>query len=126
MVPSTNKKERRKYPRFKAVNGAFAAVRQNANQMGQIQDISVGGLAFKYLANEGTFNGARTLDIFIIKQELYIKDIPIQLIRDTEVEKESPYSTVPMRQQSVQFGELSVEQRSRLIHLMQYHTVGES
>ncbi len=94
--------------------------------MGQIQDISVGGLAFKYLANEGTFNGARALDIFIIKHDLYIKDIPIQLIRDTEVEKESPYSTVPMRQQGVQFGKLSVEQRSQLIHLMQYHTVGES
>ena len=119
-------RERRKQKRFKAVKGAFAAVRKKSNQLGQIQDISFGGLAFTYLANEGAINGARSLDIFVTKHRLYIKDIPFQLVRDNRVEKESPFSTVPVRQQGVQFGKLSSEQREQLLHLMQYHTVGES
>jgi len=121
-----NDRERRKQKRFKAAKGAFAAVRQKSNQLGQIKDISFGGLAFTYLANEGAINGARALDIFVTKHRLYIKDIPFQLVRDNQVEKESPFSTVPVRQQGVRFGELSREQRDQLIQLMQYHTMGDS
>lgn len=125
MVPLTNMRERRRQRRFKAVRGAFAAIKQSSNRLGQIEDISFGGLAFKYLANEGKTNGARAIDIFITKDQFYIKDIPIQLIRDTELDKENPFSTVSIRQQGVQFGNLSAEQRSQLKHLLQYHTVGE-
>jgi hypothetical protein len=125
-LTDNNNKDRRNQKRFKAVNGAFAAVRQKSNHLGQIKDISFGGLAFTYLANEGATNGARALDIFVTKHQLYIKDIPFQLVRDSQVERENPFSTVPVRQQSVQFGELSESQKSQLMHLMQYHTVGES
>ena len=125
-LTNNDNRDRRKQKRFKAVNGAFAAVRQKSNQLGQIKDISFSGLAFTYLANEGAINGARALDIFVTKHRLYIKDIPFELVRDSQVEKESPFSTVPVRQQGVQFGKLSSEQRSQLMHLMQHHTVGES
>ena len=125
-LTDNDNKDRRMQKRFKAVNGAFAAVRQKSNQLGQIKDISVGGLAFTYLANEGATNGALALDIFVTKHQLYIKDIPFQLVRDTLVEKESPFSTVPVREQAVQFRKLTKEQKNQLIHLMQYHTVGES
>ena len=125
-MTDNNNKDRRKQKRFKAVNGAFAAVRQKSNHLGQIKDISFGGLAFTYLANEGATNGARALDIFVTKHQLYIKDIPFQLVRDTQVEKANPFSTVCVRQQSVQFGELSEDQKSQLVHMMQYHTVGKS
>ena len=107
------------------MDGAFAAVRQKSNQLGQIKDISASGLAFTYLANEGATNGARALDLFVTKHELYIKSIPFQLVRDTQVEQESPFSKVPIRLQGVQFGKLSAEQRTQLAHLMQYHTEGE-
>lgn len=125
MIKLADNIERRKQKRFKAVDGAFAAVRQKSNQLGQIKDISASGLAFTYLANEGATNGARALDIFVTKHELYIKSIPFQLVRDTQVEQESPFSKVPIRLQGVQFGKLSAEQRTQLAHLMQYHTEGE-
>jgi len=118
--------ERRKQKRFKAVNGAFAAVRDNANQLGQIRDISFGGLAFKYLANERINNGARALDIFISRHQVYIKNIPFQPVRDTMIEKENPLSTVSVRQLGVKFGRLNADQLSRLKHMIQHHTIGES
>lgn len=121
-----NTRDRRKQKRLNAVNGVYAAVRQKSNQLGQIKDISFRGLAFTYLANEGATNGARSLDIFVTKHRLYIKDIPFKLVRDDVVEKESPFSTVPVRRQVVQFGKLSSEQRTQLVKLMQYHTVKES
>ena len=117
--------DRRKLPRYKAANGAYAAIRKSTNRLGQIKDISLGGLAFKYLANEGSTNGARALDIFVTKHNFYIKDIPIHFVRDTQLDKESPFSTVPVRQHGVQFGDLSEEQRSQLNHLLQHHTLGE-
>jgi len=125
MDPLKNGKDRRKQPRFKAVNGAYAAIRKSASRLGQIKDISIGGLAFKYLANEGSTNDALALDIFITKHNFYIKDIPIHLVRDTQLDVESPFSTVPIRQQGVQFGDLSEEQRSQLKQLLRDHTLGE-
>ena len=107
------------------MSGAYAAIRHSANQLGQIKDISFSGLAFKYLANEGKSNGARALDIFITKHKFYIKNIPIHPVRDIRLEKKSPFSTVPVRQQGVQFGDLSDEQRTQLGHLIQHHTLGK-
>ena len=124
-MTDNHNRERRKQKRLNAVNGVFAAVRQKSNQLGQIKDISFAGLAFTYLANEGAINGARSLDIFVTKHRLYIKGIPFKLVRDDRVEKESPFSTVPVRQQAVQFGKLSSEQRRKLGRLMQHHTVRE-
>jgi len=123
-VPENNT-DRRKQPRFKAVNGAYAAIRHSSKQLGQIKDISFSGLAFKYLANEGQTNGARALDIFITKHNFYIKDIPIHLVRDTQIDRESPFSTIPVRQQGVRFGDLSDKQCTQLGQLLQHHTLGE-
>lgn len=126
MNNTKKKKALRKQRRFKVENGAFAAVRNKANLLGQIKDISFGGLAFKYLAGEGVPDGARTLDIFITRHRFHIKDIPVQFVHNTKVAKEDPFSTVTIRQQGVQFGDLSDEHRAQLKQLIHYHTVGES
>ena len=49
--------ERRKNKRYKAVEGAYAAISPNSHKLGQIIDISMGGLAFKYIdTNNGDSN----------------------------------------------------------------------
>jgi hypothetical protein len=45
--------ERRKNKRYKAVDGAYAAISPNLNKLGQIIDISMGGLVFKYIVTNG-------------------------------------------------------------------------
>ncbi|WP_242637487.1 hypothetical protein [Desulfobacter hydrogenophilus] len=44
--------DRRKNKRYKAAEGAYAAISPNSNKIGQIIDISMGGLCFKYINPE--------------------------------------------------------------------------
>ncbi len=41
--------ERRKHKRFKVKQGAFAVASPDYNKLGQIKDISEGGLAFQFI-----------------------------------------------------------------------------
>jgi len=117
--------ERRKEKRYKVVNGAYAVVGAKPNKLGQIDNISSHGLAFKYLANEVRANGAHRMDVFVRNNDFYLKDIPIKPVYDIELAKEDPYSTIMLRQQSVQFGDLTEEQVAKLMYLLQHHTLGE-
>ena len=56
-----NRKEKfipRKYQRFKAQDGAFALLWPYFSKRGQIIDISLGGLAFRYIASEEESNAS--------------------------------------------------------------------
>ncbi len=48
----TPKKERRKYTRYSIKNGSYATISPDSTKLGQIIDISMGGLAFKYIDAE--------------------------------------------------------------------------
>ncbi len=48
MVGRKRTVERRRNKRYKAVEGAYAAISPNSHKLGQITDISMGGLSFKY------------------------------------------------------------------------------
>lgn len=65
----TNSKElfeRRKHKRFHVQDGAFAVLRPHyAELLGQIIDISRGGVSFRYIASEELSNGSFKLDILL-------------------------------------------------------------
>jgi hypothetical protein len=117
--------ERRKEKRYRVASGAYAVVGPKSNKLGQINNISSSGLAFKYLANEARSDGAQLMDVFIRNDNFRMKDIPIKTVYDVELAKEDPYSTILLRQQSVLFGDMTEQQIEQLRHLMQYHTLGE-
>ena len=51
MAKGDDFQERRKHKRFKVAEGAFAVSPPYYNKLGQIKDISKGGLACQYLGN---------------------------------------------------------------------------
>ncbi len=114
--------ERRKHKRFKAAQGAYAVLGPETSKLGQIKDISMGGLAFKYLADEARPNSAGDLDIVIRQNNYCIKNIPIQTVSDFELARESAFSTVRLRRQGVQFGKLTSDQMSQLEFVLKNHT----
>jgi hypothetical protein len=114
--------ERRKNQRFRAAYGAYAVLGPESSKLGQIKDISMGGLAFKYLADEARSNGTDELDIIIRQNSFCIKSIPIQTVSDFELARENAFSTVRLRQQGVQFGELTSYQTSQLEFILKHHT----
>lgn len=114
--------ERRKHKRFKAAQGAYAVLGPKTSKLGQIKDISMGGLAFKYLTDEARSNGTGELDIIIRQNSLCVKNIPIQTVSDFELARENAFSTVRLRQQGVQFGNLTSDQTSQLEFILKHHT----
>ena len=119
-------KERRQQKRFKAQEGAFAALVDQESRLGQIKDISLQGLSFRYIDSSKKLDNASELKIILGNQGLYLDKVPFQKICDFEIENEFSFSTVKMRQIGLKFGALTAEQRMQLNRFIKRHTIGES
>ena len=117
--------EQRQYRRFQAKNGAFAMSKASVNKLGQIADISQGGLAFKYIAWGETTNGALEIDILFAERFFYLQNLPCRAISDSEITIRNPFSSIGMRRLSVEFDKLTPKQRSELKYFINNHTSSE-
>ena len=118
--------ERRRQKRFIAEEGAFAALVDQESRLGQIKDISIEGLSFRYIDSHEKLQNAAELKIILGNQGLYLDRVPFVKISDFEIESEFSFSTIKMRQIGLQFRELTVEQKIQLERFIQQHTIGEA
>jgi len=105
--------ERRKNKRYKAVEGAYAAISPNSHRLGQIIDLSIGGLAFKYIdtSNEETENNQASEEtIFLSSMGYYVGDLPFKTIADYEITNAPSFSSMKVRKRHVKFTDLSFKQ----------------
>ena len=113
MVGRKRTVERRKNKRYKAVEGAYAAISPNSHKLGQIIDISMGGLAFKYIdtSTEETETDKQVEEtIFLSSMGYYVGDLPFKTISDYEVTNAPSFSSMKVRKRHVQFKDLSFKQ----------------
>ena len=110
--------ERRKHKRFKAKEGAFAALSPD-NKLGPIQDISKSGLTFYYVGHAEPLCGSTEIEIFSAAYDFYLKKVPVKSAVDIEVDGNIPFSSVPMKQLRIQFGKLTSVQLKLLGYLIQ-------
>ncbi len=118
--------ERRQQPRFKAVEGVFAALVNHSSKLGQIKDISKTGLAFHYIDHGDASGEASELKIIIGKAGVYLDKLPFKKVTDFQLKNEHSFSSIIMRQIGLQFGELTARQYTRIEHFIQKHTIGEA
>lgn len=116
--------ERRQQKRFKAQEGAFAALVAQDSRLGQIKDISIRGLSFRYIDGNEKLE-ANELKIILGDQGLYLDNVPFKKISDFEIKSEFSFSTVKMRQIGLEFGELTPGQQNRLNRFIKHHTIDE-
>lgn len=105
--------ERRKNKRYKAVEGAYAAVSPNSHKLGQIIDISMGGLSFKYIdtsSNDTENDRLPEETIFLSSMGYYVGDLPFKTVADYEVTNAPSFSSMKVRKRHVQFTDLSFKQ----------------
>jgi hypothetical protein len=117
--------ERRQQKRFRVQEGAFAALVAQESRLGQIKDISIGGLSFRYIDGQEKLENADALKIILGDEGLYLDNVPFKKISDFEIENEFSFSRIKMRQIGLEFGELTAEQKMRLDRFIQYHTINE-
>ncbi len=116
---------RRKHKRYKVRDGAFAVLRSqsNSSQLGNIVDISKGGLSFHFLDTKTMPNEFSELDIFISGGGFLVSDVPVEIISQIPVEKEIPFFSVTTRRFCIKFGKLTDKIRSQLNCLIQDYSI---
>ena len=113
MVSRKRTIERRKSKRYKAIEGAYAVISPKSHKLGQIIDISMDGLAFKYIdtSNDDTKRQSYSEElIFLSSIGFYVGDLPFKTISDTEVTNTPSFSSMKVRERHVQFNDLSFKQ----------------
>ena len=114
--------ERRKHKRFKAKGGVFAVSTPDYKNLGQIKDISKGGLACQFIENGEQTKDSIEIEIFSAAGDFYLKKIPVRTVLDFEVDSTVSSNSMPMRQWSMQFGKLNHLQRLLLDFFVQKYT----
>jgi hypothetical protein len=109
--------ERRIAKRFRAVDGALAALSPESGRVGQIQNISLNGVAFRYIADdspEANLNGTAKLQIMFAGKGIWLDGVSVKWIADVDIPTDSSFSGIPLRQTSLQFIALTEDQKTRL------------
>ncbi|MDA8165048.1 MAG: PilZ domain-containing protein [Desulfobacteraceae bacterium] len=118
--------ERRKYRRFKVKHPAFVVFNTQPTRLGEILDISMNGLSFRYMVDsEEVVNQSRELDILYGDDDFYLDKLPFSTISDRLSDNGLPFSTMIMRRRGVQFGDLNDHQREKLEYFIENNTSGE-
>ena len=124
--------EQRAHKRFEVPMGSFVSLGSNSSVLGQILDVSMGGLSFRYIGDEPK-NGSH-LDIFSTEHDFHLGKISYKPVKDFEIDNQVLYKMGgkahphcrTMRRGSVKFHKLSRKQRSELKKFLQTHAVREA
>jgi hypothetical protein len=115
--------DRRNDHRFHMQDIAFAVLRNHVSKVGQIMDISLGGLSFHYIVNGEDPHRSLQMDILLAYQGIRIKKIRFKAISDIRIANKSPFSPLLIRRCGVRFGPLTEEQKSQLENFIRNHAV---
>jgi len=137
--------ERRKHHRFRVKEGGFAMIMSAPANLGQIEDMSMGeialavlkakplkmgqivniskgGLAFRYIDSEIEAGKTSELDILFAQKGFHLKKISLKTVADYKAVSETPFSSIVMRQRSVQFMKMRPHQISQLDYFIKNYT----
>ena len=105
------KLERRKYKRVSIKEGSFAAISPESRKLGQIVDISKGGLAFQYIDTTQETQEKKNIreTLFLSSKGYYVGDIDFKTIADYEIPNPSS-NTLKIKMRHVQFTDLKPKQ----------------
>ncbi len=116
--------EKRRFTRFQAPENSFALLRGPAGKLGQIIDISKGGLALRYVANNGQPSKSSQLDIFLADNGFSLEKVSFEIVSDFEIGKQGPSSSITMRRCGVQFGSLNQDHIFQLEYFIKNYSLG--
>ena len=99
---------------------------ESKSNLGQLLDISKGGLAFYYFANAKKPKNYSELGIFPSNDDFAIARIPCKTVSDTKMINESPFGTKILRRHSIRFENLTPAQKIKMDYFLRNYTLGEA
>jgi hypothetical protein len=118
--------DRRSSERYRVKDGIFAVLIANKDKLGQIKDISLQGLSFRYVNSDKYTKEPGELKIIIAGCGLYMDKLAIETVSDFEIKGGFSISPLKLRQTAVKFVNLSAEQRNRIEAFIIQHAVGRA
>jgi hypothetical protein len=116
--------ERRRFTRFRAQDDAFAALRGNFSKVGKINDISLNGLAFRYIAEKISDEKFAHVDVFLSKNGFYLSGVPCTIVYDEKEYISNSNPASPYRC-GLKFKPLKEEKQNKLEFFLDNCTTGE-
>lgn len=136
--------ERRTSKRFQVKVHAFALVRSAHSQpiclidrsmgeiacdmfkskpikLGRINNISMGGLVFRYIESQAQSNESSVLDILFADCGFYLGNVPFKTISDIELSEDVSIDSIKMNQLRVQFKKITLNQKIQLDYFIRNH-----
>ena len=111
---SEHRLERRKHERFSITGRAFVVIGlQNSQKLYHIVDISQGGLAFRYFIENEELEKEHFEVGILSGKNYYAENLPCRSVADHLYKSSGPHA-INMMRRSVQFLELSPEQRHEI------------
>jgi hypothetical protein len=117
--------ERRKHKRLQLRGDGVALLRNASTQstiVGEIMDISIEGVSFRYISGEEPKEGPSELSLVSADHRFYLGSLPIQTVSDMEMAK-IPFGSVSTRRRGVRFGRLGQNHKFALQHFIRNYTV---
>jgi len=118
--------ERRAHRRFRPKEGTYAVLSGPVSKMGQIIDVSRGGLAFRYIDIGDRPRETCVLDILREDNSFRLENVGFKIVSDLDASKDFPFSTIPMRRCGGHLTGLSDRQIHDLEHLIESFTEAEA
>jgi len=138
--------EKRAHKRFQVNNDAFALIRPAAAEQirvsdrsmaeiacsvyrskpvrfGRIDNISMGGLSFRYITGVERSNQSLVLDILVAESGFYLENLTFKNISDFEMDDEFVINSFKMRLNRVQFEGLEPAAMMKLKHFVEIYSV---
>jgi hypothetical protein len=103
---------------------ACALYRSKLTKFGRINNISMGGLSFLYVAGEERSNESLVLDILLTECGFYLESLTFLDISDFEIPDDFSSEPIKMRQHHVQFERLASAQIAKLKHFINNYIYG--
>lgn len=120
--------ERRRHMRFQVPSyGAYAVLRRNwppSSITGDIVDISLGGLSFRYIASKKYPYRSSDMDILLTDGSVWLNKVRVNTISDIEEESQTPVG-LETRRCGVQFGNLRDSQKAGLRYFIQTYSTAD-
>ena len=143
---SVRTNEKRAHERFQVNKDAFVLVRPAATEQlnvenksmaevacslyrlkpvrfGRINNISMGGLSFRYITCEERSNLSLVLDILVAESGFYLENLMFRDIDDVEMDSDSTINSFKMRLNRVQFERLEPAATMKLQHFVENYSV---
>jgi hypothetical protein len=123
MLPAMSTLEKRRHLRYPALDGVIVALNPKAEILGQMIDIGLGGLSFRYIDTEVEAPPSNELLILLNKPRFYLQNLPFRTVTDQELPNEFIFSAVSVRRMGVAFGPLTSAQRTQLEDFILYCSI---